>query len=108
MADPGQAHISQGCGSQARTPGRGAVKHELLVLSKNRFVIRAFRVHPEFQHAAWRMESIGNQAFAFKLPDIANIHENGVGAIQLGLRSEESRVGKECVSTCRSRWSPSH
>src|SRR3546814_19646210 len=22
-------------------------------------------------------------------------------------RSEESRVGKECVSTCRSRWSPS-
>src|SRR3546814_4593297 len=23
-------------------------------------------------------------------------------------RSEESRVGKECVSTCRSRWSPYH
>src|SRR3546814_19041115 len=23
-------------------------------------------------------------------------------------RSEESRVGKECVSTCRSRWSPDH
>src|SRR3546814_13127292 len=34
---------------------------------------------------------------------------------QLGLsdrfftvRSEERRVGKECVSTCRSRWSPYH
>src|SRR3546814_14951871 len=25
-----------------------------------------------------------------------------------GWRSEERRVGKECVSTCRSRWSPSH
>src|SRR3546814_13228708 len=25
-----------------------------------------------------------------------------------GLRSEERRVGKECVSTCRSRWSPYH
>src|SRR3546814_6234649 len=24
------------------------------------------------------------------------------------LRSEERRVGKECVSTCRSRWPPSH
>src|SRR3546814_4662249 len=24
------------------------------------------------------------------------------------LRSEERRVGKECVSTCRSRWSPEH
>src|SRR3546814_11155487 len=23
-------------------------------------------------------------------------------------RSEERRVGKECVSTCRSRWSPCH
>src|SRR3546814_13890983 len=23
-------------------------------------------------------------------------------------RSEERRVGKECVSTCRSRWSPAH
>src|SRR3546814_13674254 len=25
-----------------------------------------------------------------------------------GTSSEERRVGKECVSTCRSRWSPSH
>src|SRR3546814_14019059 len=28
-------------------------------------------------------------------------------ALQAG-RSEERRVGKECVSTCRSRWSPDH
>src|SRR3546814_2614651 len=27
---------------------------------------------------------------------------------QTGPRSEERRVGKECVSTCRSRWSPYH
>src|SRR3546814_17810662 len=26
----------------------------------------------------------------------------------LGRRSEERRVGTECVSTCRSRWSPDH
>src|SRR3546814_13291267 len=26
----------------------------------------------------------------------------------MGRRSEERRVGKECVSTCRSRWSPYH
>src|SRR3546814_18958134 len=25
-----------------------------------------------------------------------------------GWRSEERRVGKECVSTCRSRWAPYH
>src|SRR3546814_12106113 len=27
---------------------------------------------------------------------------------QIHERSEERRVGKECVSTCRSRWSPYH
>src|SRR3546814_3009903 len=27
---------------------------------------------------------------------------------ELGIRSEERRVGKECVSTGRSRWSPYH
>src|SRR3546814_14254143 len=31
-------------------------------------------------------------------------HENG----SVESRSEERRVGKECVSTCRSRWSPYH
>src|SRR3546814_19148122 len=29
-------------------------------------------------------------------------------ARQFATRSEERRVGKECVSTCRSRWSPYH
>src|SRR3546814_17121486 len=28
--------------------------------------------------------------------------------IPFSSRSEERRVGKECVSTCRSRWSPYH
>src|SRR3546814_15112349 len=30
------------------------------------------------------------------------------GQFLSGGRSEERRVGKECVSTCRSRWSPYH
>src|SRR3546814_8943210 len=48
-------------------------------------------------------------------PDAGHIH---VGArerdidielvVLLGERSEARRVGKECVSTCRSRWSPYH
>src|SRR3546814_14070514 len=29
-------------------------------------------------------------------------------SLPAGGRSEERRVGKECVSTCRSRWSPYH
>src|SRR3546814_9905142 len=31
---------------------------------------------------------------------------DGVGWKCSVIRSEERRVGKECVSTCRSRWSP--
>src|SRR3546814_1173906 len=34
--------------------------------------------------------------------------ESRLGRIERSLRSEERRVGKECVSTCRSRWSPYH
>src|SRR3546814_3892230 len=31
-----------------------------------------------------------------------------LGESAADMRSEERRVGKECVSTCRSRWSPYH
>src|SRR3546814_17995266 len=34
--------------------------------------------------------------------------QNGIDTISQSCRSEERSVGKECVSTCRSRWSPSH
>src|SRR3546814_1921236 len=37
---------------------------------------------------------------------IAGKHHAEIGGFTL--RSEERRVGKECVSTCRSRWSPYH
>src|SRR3546814_20867033 len=30
------------------------------------------------------------------------------GMLNAWISSEERRVGKECVSTCRSRWSPYH
>src|SRR3546814_11620945 len=33
---------------------------------------------------------------------------NKVDLTRKDKRSEERRVGKECVSTCRSRWSPYH
>src|SRR3546814_1485773 len=44
-------------------------------------------------------------------PDGADRRHRLVGGDAPGQRrgrSEERRVGKECVRTCRSRWSPSH
>src|SRR3546814_18463448 len=39
---------------------------------------------------------------------VDNAHRILKGLRPISDRSEERRVGKECVSTCRSRWSPSH
>ena len=44
--------------------------------------------------------------------DLASVsHPQSNGQVERAnalIRSEERRVGKECVSTCRSRWSPYH
>src|SRR3546814_12312934 len=43
---------------------------------------------------------------------VAKIYRHGrslrMRLSSISTRSEERRVGKECVSTCRSRWSPYH
>src|SRR3546814_17389179 len=46
-----------------------------------------------------------------KLPRLTGMDFDRLRHIELNpvaRRSEERRVGKECVSTCRSRWSRSH
>src|SRR3546814_13346138 len=40
-------------------------------------------------------------------PEVAGVGKTEEQLKEAG-RSEERRVGKECVSTCRSRWSPYH
>src|SRR3546814_3870297 len=47
----------------------------------------------------------------FPVPEIfatLPMHDRLARALMAYDRSEERRVGKECVSTCRSRWSPYH
>src|SRR3546814_12352209 len=51
---------------------------------------------------AWdHTDRIGNRSSAWKPRTLL---VTGAGPV----RSEERRVGKECVSTCNSRWSPYH
>src|SRR3546814_12059072 len=47
-------------------------------------------------------------AEGLNLAEPGKLSDAGIGANVVSERSEERRVGKECVSTCRSRWSPYH
>src|SRR3546814_13930197 len=55
--------------------------------------------HPQAALAKRQMQG-GSTLVAFEVA--------GGKARAFRVRSEERRVGKECVSTCRSRWSPYH
>src|SRR3546814_6222285 len=65
---------------------------------------KLFRVHLEelkvmFSHfSIFMMQSVLNKRNLFPWANLTGRQK----------RSEERRVGKECVSTCRSRWSPYH
>src|SRR3546814_6449223 len=52
-----------------------------------------------------QLETSMNQAAEAAVVQAQPILVNAVKNMSVS-RSEESRVGKECVSTCRSRWSP--
>src|SRR3546814_16950108 len=53
-----------------------------------------------------RVEPFNRRAISGRIEDGSALRgrQNGLGRH----RSDERRVGKECVSTCRSRWSPYH
>src|SRR3546814_9403247 len=52
--------------------------------------------------------SSGRSPSSMSKPSEAMLSTKCCGSSAVTSRSEERRVGKECVSTCRSRWSPYH
>src|SRR3546814_12023938 len=59
--------------------------------------------------AATRSKAVGGALeAALKYTAIATKASTATRTKKSSMRSEERRVGKECVSTCRSRWSPNH
>src|SRR3546814_10375663 len=75
------------------------------------FLMRGGRVSPicDRQDCAliWHSPYISQKKFWRKLMTPSKINQNELDEL-MDKRSEERRVGKECVSTCRSRWSPTH
>src|SRR3546814_18808673 len=63
-----------------------------------------------------RVRVQARQVFVFAHASRVGLSDDGLQLAQSAFafleehawRSEERRVGKECVSTCRSRWSPYH
>src|SRR3546814_3768899 len=54
-----------------------------------------------------RQDHIEDRDVAGAVLDTATQGRRGAGCLHgVALRPEERRVGKECVSTCSSRWSP--
>src|SRR3546814_13125523 len=70
------------------------------------FKSRFFHRTLNFNTTLYRTTLDNLQVLAF---DGATTNVGNASATSRGLeRSEERRVGKECGSTCRSRWSPYH
>ena len=87
MGDVAESHVLQRGGGQRRAPATAAEEDEALVLLEDRLGIGAFRVDPELQHAARRVEAPGTT------PSRS--------------RSRLSRLSMNCTSSrpCRSRAS---
>src|SRR3546814_14173960 len=59
----------------------------------------------------WNLIAVTDYTFAkmkseWYMKDISGFKPDQIAWLYDFPRSEERRVGKECVSTCRSRWSP--
>src|SRR3546814_7364630 len=66
---------------------------------------------PIWPHDKPLMIAVGGMSGTGKSTLAENLQKKIPGSVVLDpdeLRSEERRVGKACVSTCRSRWSPYH
>src|SRR3546814_20145103 len=66
---------------------------------------------PDFTPGFYRVTPVDRNSRASEKPQML-CAADAQALLRLGhgnaSRSEERRVGKECVSTCRSRWSPYH
>src|SRR3546814_10315220 len=90
----------------ATTPGRtGAVDNESPQEAPGGNRLSVFQLYAATDTGALLVDGLGDGIWL----DAPEITPENISSTAFGiLRSEERRVGKECVSTCRSRCSPYH
>src|SRR3546814_14294305 len=62
-------------------------------------------LHAQRELLLLQLDHVGLQLVGRLPAEFLEFHQR---TVRVTKRSEERRVGKECVSTCRSRWSPYH
>src|SRR3546814_15029380 len=73
------------------------------------FPIPTYNITHDFPWDSENAERLFEMTARYGLPYFQNFLNSDMQPNQVrSMRSEERRVGKECVSTCRSRWSPYH
>src|SRR3546814_18219365 len=89
-------------------------RYEIAIMATLRDRLRAGDVWIEGTRNYQRFDAyLLGRRDAAKVADVLPFDSNAASyladrARNLDWRSEERRVGKECVSTCRSRWAPYH
>src|SRR3546814_4027431 len=69
---------------------------------------RIHLAHPPQQREHHRHRALCHGGRVIAPRRIGNHHPTARGGGNIDVRTEERRVGKECVNTCRSGWSPYH
>src|SRR3546814_18264784 len=88
-------------------------RRNMLQAAGIKFEARSSLVNEEKSKAELRGDGLAAHAVAKGLAEMKALSIDApkvlvIGSDQTLERSEERRVGKECVRTCRSRWAPCH
>ena len=89
-------------GGNTRDTARKAA--QILEKSNQGFIV------PTIQQRQWLLVAFARKGLTLygKAFDIIKVNSELDFSSEENVRSEERRVGKECVQPCRSRWSPYH
>src|SRR3546814_2914255 len=115
MTDGKRSEAGSGQGGEVVliTGASGFIAAALIAQLGERYTVvgldRAGPPDPPPPAAAIDIDLGSDEAVRVALDEVRARYGNRIASvIHLAARSEERRVGKECVSTCRSRWSPYH
>src|SRR3546814_16660122 len=89
------------------SPATSSMREQIHEFKRNQVLNEAAALFYDEGYHSTTLSAIAQRLGVTK-PFIYYHFENKAEILAELCRSEERRVGKECVSTCRSRWSPYH